>query len=118
MKLLADFEQAKVLGSAASVNYGCCLAFSLEWVRLALYKYKSSQQSDAKSRMALLTSEAKTIATYQGICNDFTIAYGKPKPDMHNANPKASKPHQHRQCYILNMMGDKKDVVKEVDAEL
>jgi hypothetical protein len=125
MQLLAKFEQSKVLTSLSSLppeaRYGCCLAFCVEWVRLALYKYQAPLETDATSRMALLTSEASTIAAYQSTNNYYNSTYGKTR-DYDDPNPNAMLPakikHQPRQCYIFNSLGQKTDVLKDIKALL
>jgi hypothetical protein len=119
MKYLMGFDQAKLLGKLSNrVNYGCCLAFSIEWVRLALYQYSSPLATGAETRAAVLTRQAPTIASHQDLCNQFNIMSGKPKPSTEDPNPKARISHQYRQCYILNIMGNQKDVLKKIDAAL
>jgi hypothetical protein len=119
MKYLTGFNQAKLLGNLSnSVNYGCCLAFSIEWVRLALYQYSSPLATGAETRAAVLARQAQTIATCQSVCNEYTTQYGKPPVSTENPTPTAIKPHQDRQCYILNSIGNQTQTLKKIDAAL
>src|SRR5205823_3822024 len=88
------------------------------WIRLALYQYSSPLATGADTRAAVLNRQAPTIATYQDTCNSYNQMFGKPPANDLDPNPKAAKPHQTRQCYILNQMGNQQVILKKLDAAL
>jgi hypothetical protein len=104
MDLLAPFNQAqevKKLGSDR--REGVCLACSMEWVRLALWRYQSMQASDAKGRMDLLSKGFSDIISNQDMATQCNNAR---KPIQGNSLKQA---HQERFSSVLDWIGTRND---------